>query len=86
MRRRWTESLLAIWTGCRLSAQRWILCFFAIFFWPGGAHLHQLHLHRHVDGEEHVDGVRLPQDQGVLQREAWTGVPGVEILNHTRTS
>ena len=52
----------------------------------GGEDIHQLHLHGHVDGEEHVDGVRLPQDQGVLQREAWTGVPGVEILNYTRTS
>ena len=42
----------------------------------GGAYLHQFHLHGHVDGEEHVDGVRLPQDQGVLPREAWAGVPG----------
>ena len=38
--------------------------------------LHQLNLHGHVDGEEHPDGVRLPQDQGVLQREARAGVPG----------
>ena len=42
----------------------------------GGANLHQLNLHGHVDGEEHPDGVRLPQDQGVLQREARAGVPG----------
>ena len=38
--------------------------------------LHELHLHGHVDGEEHLDGVRLPQDQGVLQGEARPGVPG----------
>ena len=44
--------------------------------WLGGADLHELDLHRHVDGEEHPDGVRLPEDQGVLQGEARTGVPG----------
>ena len=44
--------------------------------WLGGADLHELDLHRHVDGEEHPDGVRLPKDQGVLQGEARTGVPG----------
>ena len=38
--------------------------------------LYELHLHRHVDGEEHTDGVRLPQDQGVLPGEARAGVPG----------
>ena len=42
----------------------------------GGEDIHQLHLHGHVDGEEHVDGVRLPQDQGVLPGEARAGVPG----------
>ena len=42
----------------------------------GGANLHQLHVHWHVDGEEHVDGVRVPQDQGILQRETWTGISG----------
>ena len=42
----------------------------------GGANLHQFNLHGHADGEEHPDGVRLPQDQGVLQREARAGVPG----------
>ena len=42
----------------------------------GGEDIHQLHLHGHVDGEEHVDGVRLPQDQGVLQGKARTRVPG----------
>ena len=42
----------------------------------GGAHLHQFDVHGHVDGEEHVDGVRLPQDQGILQRETWTGISG----------
>ena len=41
-----------------------------------GQDLYQLHLHRHVDGEEHVDGVGLPQDQGVLQGEARAGVSG----------
>ena len=43
---------------------------------PGRENLHQLHLHRHADGEEHLDGVRLPEDQGVLQGEARPGVPG----------
>ena len=38
--------------------------------------LHELDLHGHVDGEEHADGVCLPQDQGVLSGEAWAGVPG----------
>ena len=38
--------------------------------------LHELHLHGHVDGEEHPDGVRVPQDQGVLPGEARAGVPG----------
>ena len=42
----------------------------------GGAYLHQFHLHWHVDGEEHVDGIRLSQDQGVLPWEARTGIPG----------
>ena len=42
----------------------------------GGSYLHQLHLHRYADGEEHLDGVCLPQDQGVLQGEARAGVPG----------
>ena len=42
----------------------------------GGPYLHQLHVHGHADGEEHIDGVRLPQDQGVLQGEARSGVPG----------
>ena len=41
----------------------------------GGANLHQLHVHGHVDGEEHVDGVRLPEDQGVLSRETRPRVP-----------
>ena len=41
----------------------------------GCENLHQLNLHRHVDGEEHIDGVCLPQDQGVLQGETWVGVP-----------
>ena len=27
----------------------------------GGPYLYQLHLHGHVDGAEHADGVRLPQ-------------------------
>jgi hypothetical protein len=43
---------------------------------PGGADLHQLHLYRHVDGEEHADGVCLPEDQRVLQGETRAGVPG----------
>ena len=42
----------------------------------GGEDLHQLHLHRHVDGEEHLDGVRLPQDQGVLPGETRSRVSG----------
>ena len=42
----------------------------------GGANLHQLDLHGHADGAEHPDGVRLPEDQGVLQGEARTWVPG----------
>ena len=42
----------------------------------GCADLHKLHLHRHVDGEEHTDGIRLPQDQGVLPGEARARVPG----------
>ena len=42
----------------------------------GGAHLHQFDVHGHVDGEELLDGVRLPQDQGVLQGKARTRVPG----------
>ena len=42
----------------------------------GGANLHQLNVHGHADGAEHPDGVRLPEDQGVLQREARTWVPG----------
>ena len=42
----------------------------------GCENLHQLYLYWHVDGEEHPDGVCLPQDQGVLQGEAWAGVPG----------
>ena len=41
----------------------------------GGPDLHELDLHGHVDGEEHLDGVCLPQDQGILQREARSGVP-----------
>ena len=44
----------------------------------GGANLHQLHLHWHADGEEHPDGVGLPQDQGVLQGEARARVPGIQ--------
>ena len=42
----------------------------------GCQNFYQLHLHGHVDGEEHLDGVGLPQDQGVLQGEARAGVPG----------
>ena len=42
----------------------------------GCSYIHQLHLHGHVDGEEHFDGVCLPQDQGILQRETWAGVSG----------
>ena len=45
-------------------------------FLTGCQDLHKLHFHWHVDGEEHLDGVCLPQDQGVLQGEAWAGVPG----------
>ena len=44
--------------------------------WAGCADLHKFHVHGHVDGEELLDGVRLPQDQGVLQGKAWTRVPG----------
>ena len=80
-------SLFTIWTGCRLSAQRSFL-FSRFFLFPlfidlfeGGAYLHQFHLHWHADGEEHVDGICLPQDQGVLSWEARTGVPGLHILN-----
>ena len=40
----------------------------------GCSHLHQLDLHRHADGEEHLDGVGLPKDQGILQRAAWPGI------------
>ena len=43
----------------------------------GGEDLHELHLHGHVDGEEHPHGVRLSQDQGVLQRKAWTRISGI---------
>ena len=50
-----------------------------------GQDLYQLHLHRHVDGEEHVDGVGLPQDQGVLQGEARAGVPGGGQVNSQRS-
>ena len=32
----------------------------------GCSNLYQFNLHGHVDGEEHLDGVRVPQDQGVL--------------------
>ena len=42
----------------------------------GGENLHQLDLHWHADGAQHPDGVRLPQDQGVLQGEARAWVPG----------
>ena len=42
----------------------------------GCPNLHELDLHGHVDGEEHLDGVCLPQDQGILPRETWSGVPG----------
>ena len=42
----------------------------------GCADLHKFHVHGHVDGEELLDGVRLPQDQGVLQGKARTRVPG----------
>ena len=83
MRRRLTEYLLEIWTGCHLSAQRSfsfpILLFTDLF--EGGAYLHQLHLHWHAHGEEHIDGICLPQDQGVLSWEARTGVPGLDIFN-----
>ena len=44
--------------------------------WAGCADLHKFHVHGHVDGEELLDGVRLPQDQGVLQGKARTRVPG----------
>ena len=37
----------------------------------GCSDLHEFHLHGHVDGEELPDGVCVPQDQGVLQGEAW---------------
>jgi hypothetical protein len=47
----------------------------------GGEDIHKFHLHRHADGEKHADGVGLPQDQGVLQGEAWTGVSGINIVN-----
>ena len=64
-----------------------VLSFFPAFhLFQGGAHLHQFHLHWHADGEEHVDGIRLPQDQGVLSWEARTGVPGLDILNSSRSS
>ena len=53
-----------------------LFSFFKHRIFKGGAHLHQFDVHGHVDGEEHVDGVRLPQDQGVLQRETWTGISG----------
>ena len=43
---------------------------------PGCENLHELHLHWHVDGEEHFDGVGVSQDQGILQRETWAGVSG----------
>ena len=43
----------------------------------GCADLHKFHVHGHVDGEELLDGVRLPQDQGVLQGKARTRVPGI---------
>jgi len=48
-----------------------------IFIFQGCADIHKLNLHGHVDGEEHVDGIRLPKDKGVLQGETWTGVPGI---------
>ena len=38
----------------------------------GCQNLHQLYIHRHAYGEEHTYGVGLPQDQGILQRKAWT--------------
>ena len=44
------------------------------FLFEGGPHFYQLHLHRHANGEKHLDGVCLPQDQGVLQGEARAGV------------
>ena len=42
----------------------------------GCADLHKFNVHGHVDGEELLNGVRLPQDQGVLQGKARTRVPG----------
>ena len=42
----------------------------------GRQNIYQLDLHGHVDGAEHLDGVGVPQDQGVLQGEARAGVPG----------
>ncbi len=48
----------------------------------GGEDIHKLHLHGHADGEEHANGVGLPQDQGVLQGEAWTGVSGIKIKQY----
>ena len=62
--------------------QPFVLPFSTFFYlFQGGAHLHQFHLHWHVDGEEHADGICLPQDQRVLPWEARTGVPGLDILN-----
>ena len=54
----------------------WILIAVCHKVFSGGENLHQLDLHWHADGEEHPDGVRLPQDQGVLQGEARAWVPG----------
>ena len=57
----------------------------------GGSDLHELDLHGHVDGEEHLDGVCLPQDQGILPGEAWSGVPsgghemGSQVIGQLRS-
>ena len=76
MKRRLTTFLPDVSTTCRLSAQRFfifVLCQVMLSS-SGCSHLHQLDLHGHADGEEHLDGVGLPKDQGILQRAAWPGI------------
>ena len=38
--------------------------------------IHQLNIHRHVDGEKHSNGVGLSEDQRILSGETWPWISG----------
>ena len=91
-RRQLTESLLGTLTAFQILAPGYLIIFMVTqlplwsslvvtlselsWVFTGCEDLHELNIHWHVDGEELLDGVRLPQDQGVLQGEARARVPG----------